>query len=154
MGTVESIHLADRASAPVHGVDEVAAHAGLGLAGDRYFTMTGTFKKSEPKRQVTLIEAEAFDALVRDYDIEMDPGDARRNIVTRGVALNHLVGREFSVGEVRLRGLKLCEPCSHMEKLAGKPVREPLRHRGGLRAEILTSGTIKVGDVVSVSDHA
>lgn len=154
MGKVQSIHLADKESAPVHAVEEARAHAGKGLEGDRYYSMTGTFKKMEPKRQVTFIEAEAFDALLRDYDIAMEPGEARRNIVTRGVALNHLVGREFTVGEVRLRGLKLCEPCSHMEKLAGKPVREPLKHRGGLRAEILTSGRIKVGDVVDVADHA
>lgn len=154
MGTIQSIHLADEESAPVHAVEEVMAHAGRGLEGDRYFSMTGTFKKLEPKRQVTLIEAEAFDALARDYHIEMEPGQARRNLVTRGVALNHLVGREFTVGEVRLRGLKLCEPCSHMEKLAGKPVREPLKHRGGLRAEILTSGTIRVGDTVAAPDHA
>lgn len=154
MGEVQSIHVADRESAPVRAVEEVTAHAGRGLEGDRYHSMTGTFKKMEPKRQVTLIEAEAFDALLRDYDIDMEPGEARRNIVTRGVALNHLVGREFTVGEVRMRGLKLCEPCSHMEKLAGKPVRDPLKHRGGLRAEILTSGKIKVGDVVDVPGHA
>jgi MOSC domain-containing protein YiiM len=98
---------------------------------------------------VTLIEIEAIEALQRDYRIEMDPGDSRRNIVTRGVPLNHLVGREFKIGAVTLRGTRLCEPCSHLEKLSVKGVQRGLIHRGGLRAEILTSGMIRVGDQIN-----
>jgi MOSC domain-containing protein YiiM len=95
-----------------------------------------------------LIESEAVEALRRDYEIEFEAGMSRRNIVTRGVPLNHLVGREFRVGEVVLRGLKLCEPCGHLEQLTGVRVREGLVHRGGLRAQVLNEGTIRPGDPI------
>ena len=132
---------------------EVRAVPGRGLEGDRYFSKTGTYSRHEgADRQITLIEVEALEALVRDYRIQLDPGESRRNVATRGVALNHLVGRRFRIGDVRLRGLRLCEPCSHMERLSGKPVRSGLVHRGGLRAEILTEGVIRVGDPVERDD--
>ena len=86
----------------------------------------------------------------RDYHVDLAAGAARRNIVTRNVALNHLVGREFSIGSVRIRGIRLCEPCDHLQKVTGKPVIKGLLHRGGLRAQILTHGTIRVGDPVTV----
>ena len=85
----------------------------------------------------------------RDYQVELAAGDARRNIVTRNVPLNHLVGKEFAIGEVRIRGIRLCEPCDHLQRMTGKPVIKGLLHRGGLRAQILTPGTIRVGDAVS-----
>ena len=130
-------------------VSEVRAIPGRGLESDRYFSKTGTYSGKEgADRQVTLIETEALDALQRDYRIALDAKESRRNIATRGVALNHLVGRRFQVGEVALRGLRLCEPCSYMERMAGQPVRVGLVHRGGLRAEILTGGTIRVGDAI------
>jgi MOSC domain-containing protein YiiM len=93
-----------------------------------------------------LIEIEAIEALRRDYDIDIAPGLSRRNIVTRGVALNHLVEREFTVGEVILRGTRLCEPCSHLERLTRRGVLRGLIHRGGLRAEIVSGGMIQIGD--------
>jgi MOSC domain-containing protein YiiM len=127
----------------------VRAVAGKGLEGDRYFNQVGTYSNHPGiGRQVTLIEIEAIEALKQDYDIELNPGASRRNIVTRGVALNHLVGREFKVGEVRLRGDRLCEPCSHLQKLTQQGVMRGLIHRGGLRAEILTAGVIRVDDVI------
>lgn len=130
-------------------VPAVRAVPGRGLEGDRYFVQAGTYsKKSGVDREVTLIESEAVDALRRDYEIDVDAGVSRRNIVTRGVPLNHLVGREFQVGEVVLRGLRLCEPCGHMEELAGLPIRPGLVHRGGLRAQILTGGWIRAGDPI------
>ncbi len=86
----------------------------------------------------------------RDYQIELDAGLFRRNIVTRAVPLNHLVGQEFQVGDAILRGTRLCEPCSHMEKLTRKGVMRGLIHRGGLRAEIVSGGTIRAGDTVVV----
>jgi MOSC domain-containing protein YiiM len=110
----------------------------------------GTFYKPKPDFELTLIEAEAIEALRRDYQVELSVGDARRNIVTRDVPLNHLVDKEFCVGEVRIRGIRLCEPCDHLQKLTGKPVIKGLMHRGGLRAQILTQGTIRVGDAVTV----
>lgn len=125
------------------------AIAGRGLEGDRYFNQVGTYSnRPGTGREVTLIEIEAIEALKRDYDIGLRPGESRRNIVTRGVPLNHLLGREFKVGEVRLRGARLCEPCSHLQKLTQQGVMRGLIHRGGLRAEILTGGVIRVDDVI------
>ena len=148
-GTIVSIHIALSAAEPMVSVKEVRAIPGKGLQGDRYFTQTGTYsKKPRPDREVTLIEIEAIEALKRDLGIELDPGASRRNIVTRGVPLNHLVGRKFRVGEVTVFGVRLCEPCSHLERLSHPGVKEALIHRGGLRAQILTDGTIQVGDPV------
>ncbi len=89
-------------------------------------------------------------ALERDYQLFVDPGDTRRNIVTKGIALNHLVGKEFKVGQALLRGIKLCEPCGHMEKLSKAGAKQGLIHRGGLRAQILETGSIRIGDEVRV----
>jgi MOSC domain-containing protein YiiM len=147
-GKVESIYIAAAAQGPMQAVAEAAAFPGVGLAGDRYALKLGTFYKPEPDRELTLIEAEAIEALRRDYQVELAAGDARRNIVTRNVPLNHLVGREFSIGNVRIRGLRLCEPCGHLQNVTGKPVIKGLLHRGGLRAQILTPGTIHAGDEV------
>jgi MOSC domain-containing protein YiiM len=127
----------------------VVAIPGAGLEGDRYATKLGTFYKPEPDYELTLIEAEAVEALRRDYQVDLAAGDARRNIVTRNVPLNHLVGKDFAIGDVRIRGIRLCEPCDHLQKVTGKPVLKGLLHRGGLRAQILTPGTIRVGDAVS-----
>jgi MOSC domain-containing protein YiiM len=148
-GRVESIHIACAAKAPMQTVDQIKAIPGIGLEGDRYALQQGTFFKPEPDFELTLIEAEALDALKRDYEIELAPGEARRNLVTRGVALNHLVGLEFRIGDVRVRGIRLCEPCSHLQTLVGRPVIKGLRHRGGLRAQILSPGSIHVGDTVT-----
>ncbi|HZQ22020.1 MAG TPA: MOSC domain-containing protein [Terriglobales bacterium] len=147
-GSIASIHIAALAKEPTHAVESVHAIPGVGLDGDRYAAKQGTFYKPEPSFELTLIEAEALEALRRDYQIELAPGEARRNLVTRGVPLNHLVGHEFSIGGVRIRGIRLCEPCSHLEALAGRPVIKGLRHRGGLRAQILSDGMIHVGDRV------
>jgi MOSC domain-containing protein YiiM len=133
---------------PMISVPEVRAIAGAGLEGDRYCRERGTFSKKLPSNQITLIEAEALEAAERDYGIELTAEESRRNVLTCGVALNHLVGREFQIGEVRLRGLKLCEPCTHLQQLTAKAVLKALRHRGGLRAEILGGGVIKVGEKI------
>jgi MOSC domain-containing protein YiiM len=148
-GSIESIYIASAAKRPTQAVDQVQAIPGVGLMGDRYAQQQGTFSKPEPDFELTLIEAEAIEAIKREYEIELAPGEARRNLVTRDVPLNHLVGREFSIGEVRIRGIRLCEPCSHLQALTSRPVIKGLRHRGGLRAQILTEGIIRVGDRVS-----
>ncbi|MGH9502915.1 MAG: MOSC domain-containing protein [Terriglobales bacterium] len=147
-GTVEFIYIAPAATAPTLSVKEVLAIPGAGLEGDRYAAGQGTFSKPEPDFELTLIEAEAIEALKREYDVELAPGEARRNLVTRGVALNHLVGRDFQVGEVKAHGIRLCEPCDHLQRLTGRQVIKGLRHRGGLRAQILTRGAIRVGDAL------
>ena len=138
-----SIHTSSKPGEPMRSVDSINAIAGRGLEGDRYFDA-----KKKPGQQITLIEREAVVALGRDYGVELAPGDARRNLVIEGVALNHLVGREFSIGEVRLRGVRLCEPCTHLQKLTGAKVLPGLVHRGGLRAEIVTGGELKTGQEV------
>ena len=147
-GRVESIYIAAAAQAPTQGVEQAKAVPGRGLEGDRYFLKQGTFFKPEPSFELTLIEAEAIEAAKRDYQLGLAAGDARRNIVTRDVPLNHLVGKEFRVGDVRVRGIRLCEPCDHLQRLTGAPVIKSLRHRGGLRAQILSEGVIRVGDKV------
>jgi MOSC domain-containing protein YiiM len=148
-GIIDSIHIASAAKRPTQPVEQVQAIPGVGLTGDRYAQQQGTFSKPEPDFELTLIEVEAIDALKREYGVELTPGEARRNLVTRGVPLNHLVGREFTIGDVRIRGIRLCEPCSHLQALTKRPVIKGLRHRGGLRAQILSEGVIKVGDRVS-----
>src|ERR1051325_684589 len=156
-GRVEAIFISSEAEGPMAGVSEVRAVEGSGLEGDRYAAKVGSFsRKPDPGREVTLVEAEAIEAARRGYGLDggLDVGiDAtRRNVVTREVALNHLVGREFSVGSVRLRGVRLCEPCEHMEKLSGVDgIRKAMLHRGGLRADIVEGGTISVGDAVEAS---
>jgi len=150
-GTVVSLHIAPEAEAPMVSVRSVRAVPGKGLESDRYHDLRGTFGKSHaPESEVTLIESEAIAALRRDYEIELDAGDSRRNIVTRGMALNNLVGRDFRTGEVTLRGIKLCAPCRHLERVTGRLVREGLDQRGGLRAQILAGGTIRTGDTIEV----
>jgi len=130
-------------------VPAVRAVPGQGLEGDRYHARKGTYSPTHgPSREVTLIESEAVEALRRDYEVEFEAGMSRRNIVTRGVPLNHLVGREFRIGEVALRGIRLCEPCGHLEEVSGRPVRKGLVHRGGLRAQVVTGGTIRPGDPI------
>jgi len=154
-GTVVSIGIARAGGEAMESVDEARAVAGRGLEGDRYFLKQGSFSKTEGTgREVTLIESEAIDALERDYDVKLEYKDARRNIVTRGVALNHLVDREFRVGDVAMRGVRLNEPCNHLASLTNEKVKPGLVHRGGLRAEILNDGVIRVGDAVQAAHPA
>jgi MOSC domain-containing protein YiiM len=155
-GSLVSIHVAPKATAALSSVREARVVPGKGIEGDRYFDGGGTWSKLPGTgREVTLIEAEALEAIAQESGIEMDPGSSRRNLVTRGVPLNHLVGREFRVGEVRLKGMRLCEPCEHLEGLTRKGVKSALLHRGGLRAEALSEGTLKIGDtIIPVEDSA
>jgi len=146
-GTVIAIHVAPAGAAPMRSVTNAQVVVGKGLEGDRYYSKLGTYSNQAGSgRDVTLIEIEAIEGLKRDYEIQLDPGQSRRNIVTRGIALNHLVEQEFCIGDVVLRGTRLCEPCAHMEKLTAKGAMRGLIHRGGLRAEIVRGGTIRVGD--------
>jgi MOSC domain-containing protein YiiM len=148
-GSVVSIHTAPEAAEPMASLVEVQVLAGAGLVGDRYFRGVGTYSSADATgRQVTLIESEALEAASAETGMNIQPRDSRRNIATQGISLNDLVGHEFTVGEVRLRGVELCEPCSHLAELAGKPMLRSLVHRGGIRADILSDGMIRVGDAV------
>jgi len=149
---VVSIHIAFSAGAPISSVQNIRAVAGKGLEGDRYYAGLGTYSREPGSgREITLMEIESTEALSRDYGIDIDAAQARRNIVTCHAALNHFVGREFKIGNVVLRGTRLCEPCSHLEKLTARGIMRGLIHRGGLRAEIVTGGTISVGDEILLS---
>ena len=148
-GTVIAIHIAPTGAAPMRSVANAQVVVGRGLEGDRYYSKLGTYSNQAGSgRDVTLIEIEAIDALKRDYEVELDASRSRRNIVTQGVPLNHFVEKEFKIGDVVLRGTRLCEPCAHMEKLTVKGAMRGLVHRGGLRAEIISGGSIHVGDTI------
>ena len=151
-GVVEAIHIASAAGEPVCAVDAVRAIAGVGLEGDRYAVGLGHYKDARVSRDLTLVEAEAIEALAREHDIELASGETRRNLTTRGIALNDLVGRPFWVGEILCEGTRLCEPCQYLTDLTAKPLLRALVHRGGLRADILRGGVIRHGDQVRAAD--
>ena len=150
-GRIESIHIAAAAGSPMQSKVEVSVTAGAGIDGDRYAAQVGKFSdKPKSGRQITFIEAEAIEALATELGITLQAGETRRNVVTRGVPLNHLVGREFEAGSVRFRGTELCEPCQYLTELTGKPGILPgLTHRGGLRAEVLQGGLLSLGDTLT-----
>ncbi len=149
VGRVVAIQITSRAGEEMVAVDEVRAVAGKGLQGDRYLNQTGKFSdRPGPARQLTLIELESLEALQRENATTLSPLESRRNIVTRGVPLNHLVDRRFRLGEVVARGIRLCEPCEYLEEITQKKVISGLIHRGGLRAEILEGGTVRIGDSI------
>jgi hypothetical protein len=150
-GSVVGLHVASETGGDPEPRDSVEAVAGRGLEGDRYYRGGGVYNERddlEPS-DVTLIEVEALEAAAEDYGVEFEPGAHRRNVTTRGVALNHLVGERFRVGEAVVEGTGLCEPCGYMESLAEQEDgATALEHRGGLDARIVGSGTIGVGDDV------
>jgi len=143
-GTVEAIFVAPEAGAEAGAVEVVRALPGRGLAGDRHVAGTGTFPSGLPGSALTLIEAEVCES----FAPTLAAGEHRRNVVTRGIDLNALVGHEFVIGAVRCRGMRLCEPCTVVERYASRPVLRALVHRGGLRADILEEGELRVGDPV------
>ena len=144
-GTVESIHITPAAKGSPRAVERARAVAGRGLEGDRYFAGEGSFSHWPGRRDLTLIEADAVEAA------EVEPGEARRNVVVRGIDLNALVGKRFRVGDVECEGLEEAPPCRHLAKLTRPDVLRRLARRGGLRAAILTDGEIAVGDVVEAA---
>ena len=149
-GNIISIQVARTGGAPMETIAHALIVNGKGLQGDRYHEGIGTYSNRPGSgRHVTLIESEALEALKRDYGVDIAAAQARRNIVTRAVALNHFVGREFTVGEARLRGMRLCDPCVYLESLSAPGALRGLIHRGGLRAEVVSGGMIRVGDAVS-----
>jgi MOSC domain-containing protein YiiM len=133
-------------------VECARAIAGVGLAGDRYAAGLGHYKDARVSRDLTLIEAETIEALAREHEIRVTPGETRRNITTIGISLNDLVGRRFWVGEVLCEGTRLCEPCTYLMDLTGKPLLRALVHRGGLRATIVRGGSIRQGDQVCAAE--
>lgn len=149
-GRVIHLFIARERGAPMVAIPDVFAVAGRGLEGDRYFHQAGT-RSGHPgwATEVTLAERDILEALRRDDGIVLDSRDLRRNLITEGVTLSTLVGREFRVGETILQGVALCEPCAHLERATQRGVLRALVHRAGLRARILAGGTIRAGDLIS-----
>ena len=148
---VEAVAIAERAEAPMQQISTARAIPGRGLVGDRYANGVGTFTPRSGRGagyELTLIEAEVLDELTLPDGHRLGYAEARRNIVTRGIDLNTLVGQRFRVGDVECVGRRLCEPCAHLERLTHKGVLRKLIHRGGLRADILTAGSITVGAAI------
>jgi MOSC domain-containing protein YiiM len=139
-GVVEGITLVLDATGAIRTVDAVDAVAGRGLDGDYH-------------ADLTLIAAEALEGLRDDTGIELSGEQSRRNVLTRGIDLNGLVGRHFMVGAVEAVGIELSEPCTKLQRISGEPgVLRGLVHRGGLRAEIVSGGRIGLGDEVREAD--
>jgi len=149
-GRVESIFIAERSGQPMRSVCEVVGEAGRGLLGDRHCRPADSPPLAPDERvpDVSLVEAEVLEALRLDHGIELSGAETRRNLVTRGVRLNDLIGRQFQLGGLLCEGVEVCQPCVHVQQKVGKPILKPLVHRGGLRARILASGTVRVGDRV------
>ena len=149
-GKVVSLFIVDRSAEPMKKVDQLAALAGQGIEGDRYLLGTGTYsKKPEPGRQVTLIQSEVL-TLLNEINITVKPEESRRNVLTEGIEINNLIGKEFLVGTVRLRAHRLTRPCKYLENLLGQPgLYKELWDHGGISCEILTDGVIEEGDIIT-----
>ena len=148
-GSVVSLHLAPRAFLPMRSSAELTLLEGEGIEGDRYRSGTGFYSHlPEPGRQITLFEEETIDALKRDHGVELTAADHRRNVTTRGVPLNHLVGRRFRLGNTLLEATRLSTPCKHIEEVTGQAIFNLLLNRSGLNAKILTGGIVRIGDII------
>ena len=152
MSQVIQILIAESPESAMRSLTEVRAMPGKGLEGDRYFSSTGTFSPTcqKPDFEITFIEQEQIEAFAHESHLPFTAMHARRNIVTEGVRLNDLVEKEFYVGEVRIRGIRLCEPCNYLAKISFPEKPKGLVHRGGLRAQVLSEGLIRAGDPITI----
>lgn len=147
-GKLLHIHIAKAGGEPMQALQSASLVEGAGIEGDRYNLGTGTYSPYPDIREVTLIENETLEALLRDHNIELKPYEHRRNLTTSGVPLNHLVGSTFRVGECVLFGGRLNIPCRYLERVTDKRVYALLKHRSGLNCRIVKSGEISVGDEI------
>lgn len=150
-GTILSIHITPEEGGEIQDVQRAELLPGDGIRGDRYFGRTG----GDPAKELTLVESEQVEHVNAESGLQLDPAATRRNIVTRGVSLNDLVGKRFQVGEALVQGIDLCEPCSYMSGMLAADLSEPeiiklLTHRAGLRAQILDGAVVRVGDPIRV----
>jgi MOSC domain-containing protein YiiM len=147
-GRVEGIYITAEHGDLPEPVDSVRALAGRGLEGNRYF-----YDGNAPSgTALTLIAAEAVEAMEREHGISIETRESRRNVVTRGIDVNELVGKRFRVGDVECHGVELCEPCRDLEQMTQPGITKGLLHRGGLNADILSDGAISIGDGVVAED--
>jgi hypothetical protein len=152
-GRVVALAVAPAAEAPMRLVESAQLRAGRGLDGDRYFTGEGTFSPRAGRRpgyDLTLIAAEVLDDLAaKGHDVDFSR--TRRNVLTRGIDINALVGRDFRIGDVLCAGRRLCQPCAQLERLSGPGLLRPLIHRGGLRVDVLSDGVVQTGSPISTA---
>ena len=155
MPRIIEIWTATAALGPMQARASVRAVPGKGLEGDRYFAGIGTFSPTpqKPDFEITLIEREQIEAFARASGLAFTAEHARRNIVTEGINLNELVGREFYLGTVRVRGIRLCEPCTHLAKSSFPETLAGLVHKAGLRAQLLSEGVIARGDEIRTDNE-
>ncbi|MEM6286512.1 MAG: MOSC domain-containing protein [Bacteroidota bacterium] len=155
-GRLVALYVAPEAGAPMRSVPEAAALAGRGLAGDRYATASGAFSRWPGRgRALTLIAAETIRDAEAAFDVALADGQHRRNLVVEGVPLEDLKGVRFRVGEIELEGVRVCAPCTYLVRTTGQPEAfDALVGRGGLRAEIVTSGVLRLGDAVAWDPEA
>jgi len=148
-GTIEAIFTATEEGGAMQSRDSAELVTGVGIDGDRYALGSGRF--SDPKyadQQLTLVEAEVAER------VGLSPAQTRRNLVTRGIVLEELIGREFRIGETVIRGIRPCDPCSYLEGLTRPGLVRDMANKGGLRAEILKGGAVRVGDGIVVAEGA
>jgi MOSC domain-containing protein YiiM len=148
-GRVVGIFLTAEHGELPEGVERARALAGKGLEGNRYFFADGN---APDGRALTLIASEALDAFEQDTNIVLSAAETRRNVLTRGIDVNALVGKRFRIGDVQCLGIELCEPCTHLQSMTQPGVLNGLVHRAGLNADILSDGEISVGDSVTVEE--
>lgn len=157
MGILDNIWIGDTAGGALVAKQQAILDAGKGIVGDRYYSENGnghgqgTFSEQlqgTPDFEVTLIEQEEIDAFNQVTGHQYTARDFRRNLVTRDVHLNELVGHEFYVGTTLLKGVRLCEPCAYLAGILGKDIMQHMVHKAGLRAQIIRGGTIAVGDTL------
>jgi MOSC domain-containing protein YiiM len=148
-GQLLSIHIAEAGGEAMKELHQARLIEGVGIEGDRYATGKGYYSHMPDIREVTLIDEETLIAMKRDHDIELLPREHRRNLTTRNVPLNHLVGRRFKVGDTLLEGGRLNVPCKYLQTLLNKKVFVPLLNRSGLNCRIIEGGTIYTGDPIS-----
>lgn len=155
-GRIVAVYIAPEAEAPMQSVSEAHLETGRGIAGDRYYLGKGTFSeelRGLPDCEVTLVESEQVDRFNEKTGLGLDYGTPRRNLVTAGIELNQLVGVRFSIGDVVLEGIRLCEPCAHLAQLVAREVLPALVHRAGLRAKVVAGGVISPGDAVDAGER-
>ncbi|NEQ69083.1 MAG: MOSC domain-containing protein [Symploca sp. SIO2D2] len=153
MSRISEILISESPESQMESVEEAEAIAGRGIKGDRYYEKRGTFSPEPHKAdfELTMIEKEKVEEFAQDSGLPFTVKESRRNLVTEGIDLNELVGKQFYVGESKLTGIRLCEPCNYLAKISYPEVLKGLVHKGGLRVQILESGKIKVGDTIRVS---
>jgi MOSC domain-containing protein YiiM len=153
-GIIAAIYVAAEKGAGVSGHKSVAVRAGKGIVGDRYYSETGKNRsnyKGQPDWEITLVEAEAIEEFNANTGNQFHESDLRRNLVTRNVQLNDLVGKHFQINGTKFYGVQLCEPCASLQKRLGVRILPDLVGRGGLRAQILGNGNLTVGDALETS---